>query len=221
MFLDHDEVNAMIAQKIDEIRKGVFRLAIRDAQSNDQTLSSSDVPEEADIHENVQELSDAALEKLGFSRDVLQNFTSVVYHKKVEGDDTKLLDVEFYSALKYVELPAFDQLDSRTYDEARQILHWLGKVKGVTKIFELRIDDSAGHPHSEEVIEDAIKEFDVEVLDWKRYDLSIHTILTAAPNVTKLKLYSSGNWAPIVHWMGNIRRLRKVGLTSYCPLLSH
>ena len=221
MFLDSDAVNAMIAQKIDEIRKGVSRFAIRDAQSNDQTLTRSDIPEEADIHENVQELCDAALEKLGFSWDVLQNFASAVYHKKVEDDDTKLLDVEFYSVLKYVELPAFDQLDSRTYDEARQILRWLGKVKGVTKIFELRIDDSAGHPHSEEVIEDAIKDFDVEVLDWKRYDLSIDTILTAAPHVTKLKLYSSGNWAPIVHWMENMRRLRKVGLASYCPLLSH
>jgi hypothetical protein len=47
-----------------------------------------------------------------------------------------------------------------------------------------------------------LRDFNVEILDWQRADLSIDTINTVAPNVRILHLYSSGNWASLDHWTG-------------------
>jgi hypothetical protein len=123
------------------------------------------------------------------------------------------LNVKFYSTLKYVAIPALDILESRSYNEVEEVLSWLSKCKGVKKIQELRVDDSFHRPHSEESIEAAILPFDVEVMKWRRADLSIASILKAAPNVRDLRLYSSGNWATIDHWIGptGFQMLPKVG----------
>jgi hypothetical protein len=125
-------------------------------------------------------------------------------------------EVEFERTLKYVELPAFDAMKATRREEARDILHWLGECKRVNKIFELRVTDSLYQPHSEEVIEDALKKFDVENLDWRRTDLSINTVREAAPNVKRLSLYCSGNQAVLEHWIGEhgISSLGEVCLPS-------
>jgi hypothetical protein len=56
------------------------------------------------------------------------------------------------------------------------ILDWLRKSRNVEKIFHLSVTDSLHEPHSEETIEEAVKHFDIEILDWRRIDLSIRTI---------------------------------------------
>jgi len=152
--------------------------------------------------------------------------------KKIS-DDTKYPDVisetrsviaelEFESTLRYVDIPISDTnkgdytptkgLGGR--DEALLILNWLGEKKGVKNIIEIRIADSHYRPHNEEIIALAVRRFDVQILNWKRTDLSIDAILEGAPNVKELHLYSSGSWAALGHWVGadGVGRLKKVGL---------
>jgi hypothetical protein len=97
-------------------------------------------------------------------------------------------------------------------DEAHSVLKWLKDRKGVRKIIEVQIADSQYHPHSEQVIEESLEGFDVEILNWKRADLSVDSISLAAPNVKKLYLYSNGSKASIGHWASSdgVGRLEKV-----------
>jgi len=113
------------------------------------------------------------------------------------------LNVQFETALKYVEIPLFDNSPCGSRTEATSILTWLKLCKGVGHIYEVRVEDSLQNPHSEENIENALMDLNVRSLDWRRVDLSICTILACAPNVEKLHLYSSGNLAAIDHWLGN------------------
>ena len=66
--------------------------------------------------------------------------------------------------------------------------------------------------HSDEVIERALSPFEVIVWNWKRYDICSNTILTAAPNVQKLYLYSKGNSAVLLGWSGEdgLKKLKDV-----------
>ena len=131
--------------------------------------------------------------------------------------ETSPFEIEFESTLKYVELPAFEISKTESFNarvEAYEILQWLKNKNhgGVTKILELKVNDALHDPHSEEIIEEAIKDFDIETLNWKRTDLSINTVQKAAPNVRKLHLYSSGNWVSLSHWLGpeGVIMLKKV-----------
>lgn len=116
-------------------------------------------------------------------------------------------DIEFESMLKYVHIPISDSGDdpNTTHkvngprDDVNKILHWLSRRKGVKKILELRVIDSERQPHVEEKIADAVRELDVEILNWYRPDLSIDCILEAAPNVEELHLYSC-NWTSLSQW---------------------
>ncbi|KAH6627368.1 hypothetical protein F5144DRAFT_534928 [Chaetomium tenue] len=72
--------------------------------------------------------------------------------------------------------------------------------KGVEKILKLTVTDDAGRPCSDEVIADCIRDFDVRYLDWRKEDLSAHTVLAAAPRVAELWLYSSSRNAVLQGW---------------------
>ena len=131
-----------------------------------------------------------------------------------------IADLEFESTLRLVDIPALsDTTETKelTHNElgipdyARDIFRWLRK-KGVRDIVEVRVADSYSKPHSEELIIDALKEFDVEILDWRRTDLSVDAILEAAANVKTLYLYSSGNWSALGHWISpdGVQKLPKV-----------
>ena len=123
-----------------------------------------------------------------------------------------LYDIDFQPYLKSVSIPDLDQF--RRHENGRRIEHvfgkevkyildWLRFVKGVRKILKLRVLDSRQWPHSEEVIEEAIKNFHIEELDWKRLDLSARTIMIAANEAHTLHLHASGSWAPICQWTGS------------------
>jgi hypothetical protein len=112
------------------------------------------------------------------------------------------IDVRFESALKYVEILLIHNGSGDSRIEATSILTWLGTCKQVDRIFEVHVEDFLHSPHSEENIEHALQGFDVRDLDWRRVDLSVCSILEAAPNVEYLYLYSSGNPAVIDHWLG-------------------
>jgi len=119
-------------------------------------------------------------------------------------------NVAFESTLKYVHIPIPDRDDDPNTlphvrlprDEVNKILRWLSLEKGVKKIMELRVIDSEREPHDEEKIADAVREFDIEILDWNRPDLSIDCIVDAAPKVEELHLYS-WNWTSLSQWTGD------------------
>jgi len=83
--------------------------------------------------------------------------------------------------------------------EISKLFNWLKNHK-VKKILKVVVEDRAGVPHSDQVIENCLKNFDVEIWDWRKLDLCSYTILAAAPKVRELHLYSSGNRAVLQSW---------------------
>lgn len=56
---------------------------------------------------------------------------------------------------------------------------WL-RDKNVTNIIKVIVEDRKGStPHSDQAIETALKEFDVEILDWRKVDIDPRTIWEA------------------------------------------
>lgn len=128
---------------------------------------------------------------------------------------------KFESILRYVDLPRLSvestnevsplsNTQSRTRNSRQQsdgivrrsfgeVFDWLYK-HGVRKIIRIAVEDDEDTPHSDELIEKTLQRFDVEVWDWKKFDLCSETILEAAPNVKDLSLYSSGNKAVLRSW---------------------
>ena len=117
--------------------------------------------------------------------------------------------------LRWQDEPPQETRTSRTMrrDYVAKVLAWLHDIKKVTNICHLYVPDSLDNPHPEEIIEKAIKPFQIEVLNWRRVDLSVDSIVDGAPNVRELYLYSTGNKAALSHWFGDqgLRRLDKVG----------
>lgn len=120
--------------------------------------------------------------------------------------------------LRWQAEPAQESRPSRTTrrDYVTKVLDWLFRIKEVRNIYHLHVPDSLDNPHPEEVVEKAFKPFRIEVLDWRRVDLSIDSIMDSAPTVRELHLYSSGNKAALSHWFGTqgVRKLTKVKLIS-------
>jgi hypothetical protein len=121
--------------------------------------------------------------------------------------------VQFETALKYVELsvPPVPITGSLSWDkeylqvtgraEVFLILKWL-RDKNVQTVCELHVRDSVHHPHSEEDMATLGKYFSgLEVLDWRRMDVSLETVMQAAPNLKTLHLYASG-WPALSYWTG-------------------
>ena len=73
----------------------------------------------------------------------------------------------------------------------------------VKKILKIVVEDDRNDPHSDEAIERAVTDFDVEEWDWVKEDICSDTILAAARNVRDLTLYWSGNRAVLKSWAGH------------------
>jgi hypothetical protein len=128
-----------------------------------------------------------------------------------------LRSVDFPDLGKEPLPPSEHRTVSAMRNEVQQVLNWLRTRKDVQKIMGLSVKDSFYDPHSEETIEQAIAGLDIEILNWKRLDLSIDTIFDSAKNVRELYLYCSGSKTAIRHWIGDtgVRRLEKVRCKLY------
>lgn len=71
------------------------------------------------------------------------------------------------------------------------LFQWL-RSKGVAKIIKVIVHDDEEPSHTDQSIQDSLKGFDVEILDWSKPDLCPETIYEACPNVRKLYLRWSG-----------------------------
>jgi hypothetical protein len=126
--------------------------------------------------------------------------------------------LKFETILRYVALPSIsmDPSQSLSQSDFRQrkvaydgrgrtdfstIFDWL-RDNGVKRILRVMVDDGKDPPHSDEAIESALRDLNVEVWDWRRHDICSETIRRAAPNARVVYLYSSGNNAVLREWSG-------------------
>ncbi|KAF3057645.1 Subtilisin [Trichoderma lentiforme] len=98
----------------------------------------------------------------------------------------------------------------------KEIFDWL-KKKNVKRVFEVIIEDDLSTPHEDETIIETLKTFGVEIWNWRKYDISIDTISQAAPNVSTVYLYTSGNNAVLRGWsdetgLRTLQQLKKIVL---------
>jgi hypothetical protein len=136
---------------------------------------------------------------------------------------------EFQPYLKFVSFPDLDVIRGHQCAEPIRdifgkevlvVIKWLRMVKGVKKVMKLKVLDSRHEPHKEEVIEECIRDLQVEELDWRRTDLSIETVRDASPGVQRLHLYSSGDWAPLLHWV-SADGLNRLDVSGFLHFLLH
>lgn len=86
------------------------------------------------------------------------------------------------------------------------------RKRGVKTILKVVVDDSLSPPHTDEAIEEALRNLDVEVWDWKKTDLCTEVIYNAAPRVREVHLYWGGNNAVLRGWSddGGLKRLSEL-----------
>ncbi|UKZ61193.1 uncharacterized protein TrAtP1_002463 [Trichoderma atroviride] len=143
--------------------------------------------------------------------------------KKYMDERAQKVKVQLDSALEYVSLPQYHAQESKvdtesdttsnnpTIDHEKKkeeernphvaIFQWLGEKK-VKKIFRVSVEDreQGKVPHTDEAIYTMLKPFDIEIWDWRKYDISSETILKGAVNTRELYLYWSGNIAVMQSW---------------------
>lgn len=115
--------------------------------------------------------------------------------------------LEFDKALHYVAIPqlepntASDSVDERYQgrEDIVFIFKWL-KKKGVDRIVRVEVDDMATPGHSDEAIEEALENLQVEVLDWRRRDLCPSMISRIGGNLREIHLQWSGRNAVLRSW---------------------
>ena len=122
--------------------------------------------------------------------------------------------VKFESVLQRVVFPQLSRdFEGNPHErkEVQTVLNWL-RSNSVTKIRELIVPDCFDRPHNEGTINDCIQGFGIEVLNWRRLDLSIDAITEKNSEIRVLDLYSNGNWAALSHWRSQdgLKRLTQV-----------
>lgn len=79
-----------------------------------------------------------------------------------------------------------------------EIFQWL-RDNGVKKILTAIVLDNIEPSHSDAAIENSLKDFKVEVWDWKKLDLNSDVIANSTNGaVREISLYSSGNNAVLM-----------------------
>ncbi|KAJ5087242.1 hypothetical protein N7456_010858 [Penicillium angulare] len=93
--------------------------------------------------------------------------------------------------------------------------NWL-KDKGVKHIIKVIVDDFKD-PHSDEVIDQCLSPFTIDILDWSKPDLDPEMLYNACPKVQELILRWGGNNAILRAWsepegLRRLKDLRKITL---------
>jgi hypothetical protein len=93
---------------------------------------------------------------------------------------------------------------------------WLYE-KNVRHILKVIVDDLKDPPHSDRAIEDSLRRFEVETLDWRRIDLCPKTLFNACRSVRVIYLRWSGNRAILRAWgepegLPRLEKLKRVHL---------
>ncbi|KAK3293535.1 uncharacterized protein B0H64DRAFT_404798 [Chaetomium fimeti] len=123
--------------------------------------------------------------------------------------------LDFDTALRFVAVGSLvirptDARADRDDDDHREcgrkdmvkLFKWLRKDKGVKNIIYLRVQDDGHCPHTDRAIITALKDFEIDILDWTKPDLCPKTIQEACPKVRKLYLTWSGLNGMLLAWGG-------------------
>ena len=88
---------------------------------------------------------------------------------------------------------------------------WLTN-KGVRNIIKVIVDDLEMPSHKDESIVKALKDFNIEILDWRKIDLCPEAICSSCPNLREVHLWWSGNNGILRAWSEpeGLIRLRKL-----------
>ncbi|QYT03243.1 Peptidase_S8 domain-containing protein [Trichoderma simmonsii] len=155
--------------------------------------------------------------------------------KKYMDERAQKVKVQLDTALEYVSLPQYRMEQDNISTEINAIpekpiidhekkkvvernphvaiFQWL-KEKKVEKIFRVSVEDREQDqiPHTDMAIHTWLAPFDIEIWDWRKYDISSETILKGAANTRELHLYWSGNVAVMQSWAckKGLARLKKV-----------
>ncbi|KAF2106735.1 hypothetical protein BDV96DRAFT_607204 [Lophiotrema nucula] len=141
--------------------------------------------------------------------------------KKIDGIDfakfeqSSFKTLRFDSALLFVDfgkLKLADPQDERSLRQRQfagsgkwdlvKFFDWLWK-KNVRNIVKVEVDDSEDLPHCDEAIIECLKNFELEILKWRKPDLCASAIRYAtnhSPNFRELHLDWSGNNAVLRSW---------------------
>ena len=137
-----------------------------------------------------------------------------------------LAHLKFEDVLQYVALPSLKVERRPVFSKANKkphisdgrgrsdlifLFNWL-RNKGVKRVIRVIVDDTLEPAHSDEAIETALGGLKVEIWDWRKIDLCIETIITAAPDAEEVCLYWSGNNAVLRGWSepGGLNQLKKL-----------
>ncbi|PVH79900.1 hypothetical protein DL98DRAFT_515795 [Cadophora sp. DSE1049] len=115
--------------------------------------------------------------------------------------------LEFEKMLQYVALPQVELSQENNASGSRYqgrtdmifFFNWL-RSKGVERIVRVIVDDLGESFHSDEAIEEALRNFEVEVLDWRRLDLCPVTVSKISKNLREIYLQWSGKNATLRAW---------------------
>lgn len=103
----------------------------------------------------------------------------------------------------------------------KMIFDWLRNIKNVEQVLHIIVEDDLDNPHDDETIISAVSHLQVETWDWRKYDLCSDTIFKAAPNVTRVNLYTTGNNTVLRGWSdeNGLRVLKKVNSFHTLPMI--
>ena len=106
------------------------------------------------------------------------------------------------------------------------LFDWLWDECKVRKILTLEVDDMGSEPHTNRGIRASLRgpgmerDFKIEVWKWKKFDMCVDTLVTVAPKVREVHLFSSGNTAVLRAWsarsgLGKLADLEKLFVEIY------
>ncbi|KAK4450515.1 hypothetical protein QBC34DRAFT_493784 [Podospora aff. communis PSN243] len=125
--------------------------------------------------------------------------------------------LRFERILKYVALPKLTMDPETTvrrksrFQQEKKVVHrrglsdlvevfkWLRR-HNVEQIVKVMVIDDGDPSHAEAAIEEALRDFKVEVWDWKKLDLCSDVIAESSKCVKEVSLYSSGSKAVLMGW---------------------
>ena len=146
--------------------------------------------------------------------------------KCVENWEPRDKCLEFADMLSYVQLPDMSVGDpGRTHDAVKKLFDALQQRFKVTKIIKLVARDNLSRPMPDKDIARFVKQFDIEDLDWEKYNMDLDpfrqsTEHGSSSQLCKLRLYSTGHWGVIHHWTSldeGIYTLKEVSI-AYCRI---
>ncbi|KAL2842897.1 hypothetical protein BJY01DRAFT_235833 [Aspergillus pseudoustus] len=132
--------------------------------------------------------------------------------------DRMISTLEFEDVLQYIHIPNFPTSKEQQFSKRKsrgeaidQILQ-NERLKGVTTVLKIVVEDLEGQPHTDMAIERSLRGKGVEIWDWRKVDMCPEVIQQAAPDVRDLHLYWSGRNVVLRGWSeeSGLRRLQNL-----------